>query len=819
MGQAALLDKVLACLFYAQARVWKFAADAARGPRGEWGDNMGETIKEIRISVRNLVEFVMRSGDIDNRYTGGADRAMQEGSRIHRKIQKGMGAEYQAEVPMKCVAENDGYRIVVEGRADGVIRKPEETVIDEIKGMYLNVGRLEAPIPLHLAQAFCYGHMYCREYGLERISIQLTYCNLETEEIRRFRQDKSAEELNQWFEELIGRYRKWAEYLYIHERQREESLKALKFPYPYREGQKELAVSVYRAISQKKNLFIQAPTGLGKTLSTVYPALKAMGEGYGEKLFYLTARTITRSVAEECFALLQEQQLVFTSVTITAKEKLCPEEKNECNPDVCPWARGHFDRVNEAVFAIIHEKSVITREDVLFYARQYKVCPFEFCLDISSWADGIICDYNYVFDPKVRLKRFFTEGGRGEHLFLVDEAHNLVDRAREMYSAMLVKEDFLAVKRILKGHDHKVERGLERCNRNLLELKRECGSWKQWEEVNLFVVNLIELFGNMENLMEEEKEFADRDIVLDFYFAMRHFLNQYEHLDERYRIYTELGQDGFFRLHLFCVDPSVCLAQCLKKSISTIFFSATLLPVVYYKKLLSGNEEDYAVYSHSPFPQENRLILIGSDVSSRYTRRNIYEYGKVVDYLQAVAQSHRGNYLAFFPSYQYMEAIGRELEKRGDQSFIWKMQESRMGEEEREAFLTDFEVVRERSFMALCVLGGIFSEGIDLKDERLEGVIITGTGIPMVCARQEILKTYFDQQQENGYNYAYQYPGMNKVMQAAGRVIRTAHDRGVILLLDDRFLRTEIQELFPREWSEYGHVTRNTVSGWLKRFW
>lgn len=784
--------------------------------------------KKIKISVRNLVEFVMRGGDIDNRRSSAAEKdAMQAGSRIHRKIQRRMGSDYRAEVTMRHTVDEDEYQIVIEGRADGVIETPTEVTIDEIKGMYLDLNLLEEPLPVHLAQALCYGYIYCFDHGTERIGIQITYCNIETEEVRRFKQEKTYEELTTWFGGLIHEYVKWAEYLYRHALRRDESLKELGFPYPYREGQKELAVSVYRAVSRRKNLFIQAPTGIGKTLSTVYPALKSIGEGRGEKLFYLTAKTITRSVAEECFALLRENGMYFSTVTITAKEKLCPMEKTDCNPDMCPYAEGHYDRVNDAVYEIVHQESGITRETVLSYAEQFRVCPFEFCLDVSNWVDGIICDYNYVFDPNAKLKRYFSEGVQGDYLFLIDEAHNLVNRAREMFSAVLVKEDVLTVKRILKGraggwsrgNAAAVERSLDKCNRNLLELKRGCEGYQVLDDVNLLGANLMSMFGELESFMEEEKEFQDRDVVLDFYFAVRHFLNMYEGLDDHYRIYAELGYDGNFRLHLFCIDPSKCLADCLTKGRASVFFSATLLPVLYYKKLLSGNEEDYAVYAQSPFAGENRLLLIGSDVSSRYTRRNRSEFAKVVEYIHALANSHKGNYMVFFPSYQYMEAVERQMDENFDGSFTWRMQGNRMSEEEREEFLADFDREREKSFVGLCVLGGIFSEGIDLKADRLEGAVIVGTGLPMVCTEQEILKAYFDERGDNGYDYAYQYPGMNKVMQAAGRVIRTVDDRGVILLLDDRFLRPEVQGMFPREWSGYGEVTRRTVSGWLERFW
>ena len=352
-----------------------------------------------------------------------------------------------------------------------------------------------------------------------------------------------------------------------------------------------------------------------------------------------------------------------------------------------------------------------------------------------------------------------------------------------------------------------------------IALKRESAEYRILPDVNLLVSNLLAVMGEFEPFLEEEKEFPDRELVLQFYFDLRHFLNMYDGLDDHYRIYTELGEDGNFRLYLFCIDPSRCLNACLEKGTAGIFFSATMIPVVYYKKLLSGNMEDYAVYANSPFDSEKRLILVAKDVSSRYTRRNRTEFGKVADYITELAHSHVGNYMVFFPSYRYMEAVEQILDERYDGSFRWQMQTNRMTEEERESFLELFEEKREQSFVGLCVLGGIFSEGIDLKAERLEGTIIVGTGLPMVCSEQEILMQYFAEQGENSYDYAYQYPGMNKVLQAAGRVIRTAEDRGVILLLDDRFLRPEIQELFPREWTEYGLVTRETVGGWLKHFW
>lgn len=780
-----------------------------------------ENRKAIRISVRNLVEFVLRSGDIDNRCSGNAQKdAMLAGGRIHRKIQKRMGAGYRAEVPLKHEVQDEEQEItlLVEGRADGIFAENGIPVIDEIKGMYTDISRLEEPIEVHLAQAMCYGYFYCCDRNLDGVRIQLTYCNLETEEIRRFHEDRSKEELEAWFRSVIHEYFKWARYLCHHELQRNQSISGLEFPFPYREGQRDLAVAVYKTISRKKRLFIQAPTGIGKTLSTIFPAVQAMGAGKASKVFYLTAKTITRTVAEEAFRILRSRGLVFTAVTITAKEKLCPMEKAECNPEACPYAKGHFDRVNEAVFDILHLEQEMDRETVLRYAEKYRVCPFEFCLDISSWTDGIICDYNYVFDPNVRLKRYFADGASGDYLFLVDEAHNLVSRAREMYSASVYKEDFLEVKRIIKGKSPRLERQLDRCNKLLLSMKRECGDWQLLEDVTGLAAGIMTAFSYMETFMEEFPEFPERETVLDFYFCLRDFLNVYEELDGHYRIYEENREDGSFLVRLFCVDPSRLLSRCMDQGASTILFSATLLPVRYYKTLLSGNQEDYAVYVNSPFPEENRLLMVAEDVSSRYTRRSPSEYRKVADYIRIVTQSRPGNYMVFFPSYQYMGEIEEILEEEPLKADLL-VQGQGMGEAEKAEFLEEFEKERSHSLAAFCVMGGVFSEGIDLKEERLIGVIVVGTGLPMVCVEQEVLKGYFDETEEKGFDFSYQYPGMNKVLQAAGRVIRTPGDRGVILLLDDRFLRRDHLELFPREWEHFQVVNRGNAARCLEDFW
>ena len=797
-----------------------------------------EAEQVIKISVRNLVEFILREGDIDNRTTGGMERdAMQQGSRIHRKLQKRMGSGYRAEVPLKQQCPCDGFILQVEGRADGIFVEEGRTVIDEIKGVLRDLEQVREPAGIHLAQAKCYAYMYASQNTMEEIDVQMTYCNLETEEIKRFQQSYRCEELKLWFGELIHAYEKWAGFQIEWRNKRKESIRRTEFPFPYREGQRELAAAVYRTILRRKKLFIQAPTGVGKTMATVFPAVRAIGEDLGEKIFYLTAKTITRTVAEQAFQTLRSQGLLFKTITLTAKEKICFCENTECNPDVCPYAKGHFDRVNDAVFDLITKGCELTRSVLEAQAERYRVCPFEMSLDVSIWVDAVICDYNYVFDPNAHLKRFFSEGNKGGYLFLVDEAHNLVERGREMYSAEIYKEDILRIRRLVKTEDPKLAKRLEECNRQLLEMKRECedymilntadrsecevSGYQVVDSVAHISLKLMNVFGELEHYLEECQDPDKREEVLEFYFQVRDFLNIYDILDENYTVYAELERQGRFRLKLLCVNPSVNLQAYLEQGNSTIFFSATLLPIQYYKKLLSVEKEDYAVYAESHFPAENRLILLATDVSTRYTMRGKGMYQKIARYILRTIRAKKGNYMIFFPSYRFLEDVYEffQTEMEAEEEIECIIQTQRMGEEAREIFLETFEEEREGSLAGFCVMGGIFSEGIDLTKDRLIGAVIVGTGLPQVCNDREILRSYFDRRKLSGFDYSYLYPGMNKVLQSAGRVIRTEEDQGVILLLDERFLGRQYQETFPREWKGIQKCRLETLDEKLKTFW
>ncbi|WP_418489409.1 ATP-dependent DNA helicase [Frisingicoccus sp.] len=786
---------------------------------------------EVRVSVRNLVEFILRNGDISQKTGAMQDvDAMQAGSRAHRKLQKQGGSNYRAEVSLKrTVSIDDTMDIRVEGRADGLISNPaDETdiMIDEIKGTFTKLEAIETADILHVAQADCYACIYANLHELEKIKVRITYIHLETEGIKTFEFERSREALEIWFQELVHQYARWAKWQIGWQELRNETIGELTFPFEYRLSQKRMMNGVYRAIDEGKNIFIQAPTGTGKTLGTLFPSIKAMGVGKCGRIFYLTAKTITRTVAEDTGKLLREKGLRMKFITLTAKEKLCPLEECRCQPEFCERAKGHFDRVNEAVFDMINQEDEINRECILDYAGRYRICPFEFQLDISLWCDVIICDYNYVFDPVIYLKRFFTDAA-ANMIFLVDEAHNLVDRAREMYSAALSRKDFDKVYRKLKLVRPKISRKVHKCGQFIKDFQEEReetgGSYAVVKEVGSFVLSLMRMVSDMEDYLREDMEPELRETVTELYFEARRFINTYDLLDEKYIIYTE-GEGGEAMIKMFCVDPSGNLSERIGMSRSCIFFSATLLPVQYYKDLLSGKpENDYEMYVDSPFSTKKRLIFTASDVSSRYTVRNQQQYERIAEYIRKIIRGKNGNYLVFCPSYAFMDKVfeiftDREMAKAGHGLKVFR-QESGMDEDERRTFLENFRERPHETILGFCVLGGIFSEGIDLKADRLIGAIVVGTGLPGIGSERELLKSYFDEKKGRGFDYAYLFPGMNKVLQAGGRVIRSEEDRGIIALLDERFNYGSYQRLFPREWVPFQKLNRDCVEKNIEKFW
>ena len=838
-------------------------------------------MQQIRLAVRQLVEFLLQTGDIDSRFAG-FDRA-NEGARIHRKLQKQAGEGYQPEVFLSGSREVDGIRCTVEGRADGIFTDSEgRTVIDEIKTTGVPSGEISAELNFcHWAQGMVYASLYAAQQDLPEAAVRLTYYQIDDDKIFYFTRYFSSDELEDFFLGLLRQYAPWARRQLDWDAARAASLQAMRFPYAsYRPGQRALAGEVYRACKTGREagkggfrLFCQAPTGTGKTMSALFPSLKAMGEGTGEKLFYFTARTTARAAAEDAVVLLRQANpgLVFRSVTLTAKEKVCLA-KNEagrpvCMPEACPYARGYYDRRKEALAALLDGGGQLDRPAIEAAARQFTVCPFELGLDLSDWADLVIGDYNYLFDPTVHLRRFFELAG--DWIFLIDEAHNLPDRAREMYSASFAKSSIAEAKRALLRGKNALKGHLLRADRELLVMRRavealtprrraEAGPESvpaseppQAEQLGFFdqppaakktapspalpeplyaqdgtvffrelppavVRPLYSLLPPLQDWLEHNPDDPAHEQLLDLYFSLHDLLRTADRYDEH--SVTQLTARGSeLTIRLLCLDPSAFVDESLACGRTSVLFSATLIPPAYYKKVL-GCGGARAVALESPFPPGNLGLYCLPGISTRYRHREA-SVGPISDALAALAQSKVGNYLAFFPSYAYLRQVWADFTARypGIRTIA---QESGLDEAGRAAFLARFAPDPAETLLGFGVLGGVFGEGVDLVGSRLIGCAIVGVGLPQVSPRQEMLRRYFDEKDGSGFDCAYRFPGMNKVLQAAGRVIRTEHDRGVVLLLDDRFAQEGYRRLFPRHWAHLQYLPgTDALKQALQTFW
>lgn len=744
---------------------------------------------------------MFRSGSIDSRFR--TTSTMTEGTKAHQKIQKSYDEGDQKEVYVQTEVEQDGLTLLIDGRCDGLLFSEDDVTIDEIKSTARDLAMIEeGTYPVHWAQAKVYAYIYAKDHNLSSINVQLTYMQVNTEEQKRFKKQFTQDELSVFLEETVQHYAPYAKLIVQHRKDRDQSIKDLPFPFKsYREGQRKLAGAVYTTIAEGKNLFAQAPTGIGKTMSTSFPAVKAIGEGVLQRMFYLTAKTITREAAEEAFLLMQKKGLRMNVVTLTAKEKMCVKEKTICQADYCEFADGYYDRVNGAVLDILANETVIHRRVIQEYAMKHKLCPFEFSLDLAYGADAVICDYNYVFDPRVSLKRMLEEQKKRTAL-LIDEAHNLVDRGRSMFSAEIYKSAFLSIARDFKGKNTELSQSAKAVNDLGLTLKKRCGETKSlvMEEKPEELIELLELFvasAEKELLMQHDGE--SQQMLLDTYFAAQSFIRIAKLYDERYVTYVEYERSEV-KVKLFCLDPSLLLQQMGKGFRSRIYFSATFTPIDYYKDMIGFQDEDYALAIPSPFDRDQLAVYI-QPLSTRYRDRERTRK-PIAAMMKELVTSQKGNYLVFFPSYQYMNDVYEDFMNE-DVPVKSIIQLTGMTEEEREQFLGAFQADSQETLVGFAVMGGIFSEGVDLVGDRLNGVIVVGVGLPQIGLERNIIKDYFSSQGKNGYNYSYVYPGINKVLQAGGRLIRSEQDQGTIVLVDDRFLSHQYQELLPYEWKDF----------------
>jgi len=773
--------------------------------------------REIKISVRNLVEYVLRSGDIDNRFIS-MSKAV-EGTKAHQKIQKTYSKGDIKEVTLKEFIHYQGLAFRIEGRADGILFTEDGVVIDEIKSTSKDLKDVGEGLNItHWAQGICYAYFYSLQNSISSISVQLTYFHLETEDIVRLKRTMSFGEVEKFFFDLLDRYINWAGITFNWAEIRNKSIRSLKFPFrEYRKGQRELAVASYKTIKEGAKLFVQAPTGIGKTISTLYPAIKVMGEEEIEKIFYLTAKTITREIPLFSIDLLRASGLRVKGIVLTAKDKICLNDEVKCNPKDCAYAKGHYDRVNDAIIDIFQSEDSFHRDNIIKYSIKHKVCPFEFQLDMSLWSDVIICDYNYVFDPQVYLKRFF-EVEKGEYSFLIDESHNLVDRSREMFSKEIRKSQLKDSKAIVKERSPKLTKAINGIIKILNEQRKNFdlkGGYYQKEEISELYFPIKKTLTIMDQYLMENRDTQGYDSVLELYFELNAFIKISDFYGDNY-VTTINEVSGDIILKLYCVDASRMIKNHLSKGKSSIFFSATLTPLEYFMEVLGGTKEDYHMVLKSPFPRKNLGLMVQSNISTRYKDRE-ETYDLVVDQIYNLVSGRIGNYFAFFPSYLYMDRVyERFVSKYPEINSV--VQKNIMDETKREEFLSRFHL--ETDLLAFAVMGGIFSEGIDLVGESLVGAIIIGVGMPQICCDRNIIKEYFDEKKGEGFNYAYTFPGMNKVLQAVGRVIRTEEDKGIVLLIDDRYRNYLYRKLMPREWNGYEIVSnKEEVNKFIREFW
>ena len=759
---------------------------------------------EKTMSVRELAETAARSGNIDSRWAASV-RAV-EGTRLHKLLQKSDEGEYETEVTLSADYECDGVSFHLQGRADGVIHLPDGSkTIDEIKTTLKTVANIEEnDYPAHWAQAICYARIYCERESLAAISVRLTYYQADTGELRRFTRDYNASELAEYIDSLLKKCVYIAKWEHDWHALSRGTMVSLPFPYKeFRPGQRKFAGEVYRAARDGKTLCATAPTGTGKTMSALFPAVRALGEGHVEKVFYLTAKETVRTVAATAVREMLFNGMRAKTTLITAKDKICPLSERHCDPEACDRANGHFDRVDDAIRDALERGSdLLDRDEISRAASGHTVCPFELSLDLATLSDIIICDYNYAFDPKVNLKRFFTEGGL--FALLVDEAHNLPARAREMYSSQLEKSMVLAANKAAPKSAKKLRSELSKLNKTLLELGREAaeqdGEVVAKERPAALDAAVSKSIFAFEAYLAEGSEAPPE--LLEAYWAALDYTRSCERFGANYSAITRSDKSGV-SVRLFCADPAEYLANTLSLTQSAVFFSATLTPPEYYAKLFGVPEDTKLLSLPSPFPRENFLPLIADFVSTRY-RDRLMSFESLAELIYTCYAAREGNYIAFFPSYVYMDDVySRFSELYPDVSTA--RQSRGMDAASRDAFLAEFDVPG-RGIIGFCVMGGVFAEGVDFAGDRAVGVIIAGTGLPGIDAESEILREYCETAYGAGYDYAYVYPGMVRVLQSAGRVIRSAGDRGIALLVDDRFVRSPYRSLFPKHWSHRRRV-------------
>ncbi|MBQ9784367.1 MAG: ATP-dependent DNA helicase [Clostridia bacterium] len=795
----------------------------------------------IVTSVTELCEYAMRAGDLDLR-PGMMKRATVEraaiGAEVHRKLQSEAGAMYTPEVTMRNTACFHDLAFEVSGRADGVI-STEPLTVDEIKTVTAHAFD-RPPAPMHDAQAKCYAYFLCREKGLDRVQTRLTYYRTEDGKTKYATTEHTADELEAFYFDLLARVEYRARVLYERETVLRPSVGSGRFPYSsVRQGQDVLLKECYRDIKAGKRLFAEAPTGIGKTVSTLYPAVRCVGEGHCDKIFYLTAKAATRREAFAAAAKIFEAGSHLRTAVLTARDQTCANAaakadpagvSRHCNPMDCPRAKAFYDKAPHAVCELLSERFGYTRERIEAVAEKYGICPYELQLELSEFCDIVICDYNYAFDPQVYLRRYFgaEADAHTRHVFLVDEAHNLADRARAMYSAELCSEDVAALWRQLSEGDS-LKDATEKLSVTMQGFRRLCRDTIEKDEDGVergYYVNTSPM-EDFHRLVALTRKVTDTWLrthrgdpselaVYTLGAKLKRFEVISEYYDASFLTFIELEGDRR-TVRLICLDPSHVMDACLSRAHAAVLFSATLTPIDYFADILGGGKQAVRISLPCPFDPENFCLAAVTGVSTRYEDRE-KSYKKLASLIAASVSAKRGNYIAYFPSYEYMEKVAEQFAKK--YPTVATVRQTRgMSVAEKEKFLDAFTTDGTLR-VGFCVLGGSFSEGVDLPGKRLIGSVIVGTGIPGLSNERNILRDHYETTRERGYDYAYVYPGMNRVLQAAGRVIRRESDCGVVVLIDDRYADPRTRGLFPEHWNHVEYAgNAMELAEIVREFW
>lgn len=759
----------------------------------------------LDIGVRDLIAVACPSGDIQT--PSRIRQLMQAGQDAHALVRSARPEGYRSEVTVSGTVETPDGALRVHGRIDGLLEEGGRTLIEEIKATTTALGALQAPeSAAHEAQARIYAFLYADAMRLDRVDVALTYYSLADKGTRTFEQTYDVEDLARFFHGIVDAFLELRAWQKARREERNRSLASLPFPFPStRPGQEALSAAVARAVRDGERLFVSAATGIGKTMAVLHPAVLSLAGGDATRLFYLTARGTGQEAAEKALSLLADRGARLRSVALTAKAKVCFLDRDRCFPEDCPYAKGYYDRVGGALRASRPLLS-LDREEIAVLARTHGLCPFELSLDLSLSADVIVGDYNYLFDPRVRLQRFFADPQR-DSVFLIDEAHNMVERVRAMHSARIGKKDAMAAKRLL---DRKKEKDAHRS-------VKEVGDWltaaaKACKEEGLRVKAAEDFPQWLQEAVEKARDALARALFqggpggsrpgYPGLLAFHDLLNGFHHTAESYgeahaTLLECAGKDA--ALTLLCLDPSGSIREAVDMGKAAVFFSATLAPREYFGTALGGDPDDRFLEIPSPFPRENLCAMLDGSVSTRAVHRAA-TIQRVVGDLAAFTGAP-GHYMAFFPSYAYMKEALRLFRAAAPEARIL-VQEPSMTEEERGAFLAVFREEPRDVLVGFSVLGGIFAEGIDLMGESLTGVAVVGVGLPAVTPERELIRGHLAARlgDREGFAHAYSYPGLTRVLQAAGRLLRSETDRGALLLIDDRYANSFYRPLLPPQW-------------------